>query len=1128
MTDQRSGRISAYFSASKPILSRKRPSDSCPLQCHRIKNAGDVGFDSVAKRVPLAEVPLNMFNAAVNYHGPSSESNNGSFNARSVSVSALGSANENLCQSLFETPRREPEGSKPKELDYFAASGLLDDDFDDSILEQIDILVEQKSAEKAAEQQLDRICDEKVLNQSNIAGEVSLSSGCITVSVGLGNGHLLNSGVDLHTKQEEVDTSLQGLLNSNSSMPEEYLKYLQSLNDRQREAACTDISTPLMIVAGPGSGKTSTMVGRVLMLLNEGISPSNILAMTFTTAAASEMRERIGAIAGKTTAKELTISTFHSFSLQLCRSHGEKLGRTSEFYIYGQGQQRNAIIEAIRLLENEKSRNKDGALLMGDLSNSVKNPKQFKDKAKKWQKFVAQAKASGRTSAEYRAMGNEIGAEILENYNNILQSCNALDYHDLISCSVMLLSDFPEVLKESQDSWKAIVIDEFQDTSAMQYKFLKILASHHKITIVGDDDQSIYSFNGADISGFTSFRNDFPNYKEIRLNKNYRSTRCIVEAASCLIQNNSKRSQLKNVLTDNSSGSKIVMKECHNEDSQCAFVVDKILEMSSDHSTDNCCFGNIAILYRRQVSGKAFQMAFRDRKIPFNIHGVAFYRKKVVRTIIAMLRTTLPGCDDGSYSRVFKALLPLEKDKKKRIIDHINKISTIRKCSFLSAASDIFSAKISGTFKRSELTHGRKVLTTLEMISKLTQREKSISAIITSVANMIPEKYLLEQRAITDVDGGTFLNEDYDMRSVLQYLLDDVSEFLSTKLVEVEGEREISEDKGCTFVLKAFIDYLFERERENCRARRRDNENSVTLTTIHQAKGLEWDVVFIVKANDSEIPLLHNFKGTVKDTAALVEEERRLLYVAMTRARQKLFMLYVLMDSNWQILQPSRFLKEIPRSLIEVQGETNLQELQIKHEAFQKESTPCTTDLLIKERPTEADVVPMPPVLDNHSSEISNELAQFDEANSGNDFLRRFSVEDRSIVSHLFHQWAKKKAFQDPKRLLDKVSFVIDERLRQKRNKNKDLLNTLKPCLSCDEAFQYAQYVLRWEQIPADKRAHLMREKQEHFLKLKIENAMGSATPTVKQISYLKKLGCTVTPTSRLHASHLIEQYKSL
>ncbi|KHN01011.1 ATP-dependent DNA helicase pcrA [Glycine soja] len=870
MAEQQSSRISVFFSASKPLLPRKRPSDSSPLHPHRIKSAGDVASVSVAKRVPLAEVPLNRLNAIGSVHGPSPDAIHSSFSARTVSVPAVGSADENLCRSLFETPRREPEGSKPKQLDCFSTTGLLDDDFDDSFLEQIDILCEQKSAE----QQADRSSDEKLSSKSNVVGDVNLSSESGTVSEGIGNGHLLSSGIELDSREEEVDSSWRDLLNS--TMPEEYLKYLKSLNDRQREAACTDISTPLMIVAGPGSGKTSTMVGRVLMLLNEGISPSNILAMTFTTAAASEMRERIGAIAGKATAKELTISTFHSFSLQLCRSHGENyllqglthpvlklLGRnlaksnsstnitssgtgissdhrsftvgqssntilscfsTNRFLFlprasrtaiirvscsfvvtiasmifptnlrfasspssqhcagevdcYGEeidwkeegwvmergklkrqlngwtkgsklvlvafrsgltlnskGQQRNAIIEAIRLLEIGKSENKDGALLIGELSNSLNNPKQFKDKAKKWQKFVAQvafevlfsqgsyqlvsepstmslsykratwvvmlalqcslgnsqrasahpsrvgagaanrggvlgsncqAKASGRTSAEYRKMGNEIGAAILKNYNNILKSCNALDYHDLISCSVKLLSDFPEVFKECQDSWKAIVIDEFQDTSAMQYKFLKMLASHHKITIVGDDDQSIYSFNGADISGFISFRNDFPNYKEIRLNKNYRSTRCIVEAASSLIQNNSKRCQLKNVLTDNSSGSKIVMKECHNEDAQCAFVVDKIIEISSNYSAANCCYGNIAILYRRQISGKAFQMAFRDRKIPFNIHGVAFYRKKVVRTIMAMLRTALPGCDDGSYSRVFKALMPLEKDKKKR------------------------------------------------------------------------------------------------------------------------------------------------------------------------------------------------------------------------------------------------------------------------------------------------------------------------------------------------------------------------------------------------------------------------------------------------------------------------------
>ncbi|XP_058750728.1 ATP-dependent DNA helicase SRS2-like protein At4g25120 isoform X2 [Vicia villosa] len=1235
MADQQSGRISAYFNASKPLLPQKRAYDSTTSSPYQVP---------LAKKVPLADVPSNRLNSTGNSGGASSDAISCSSSARTVV------GKENLCQSSFETPRKVPGGVKPESLDYFSGSGLFDDDFDDSILEQIDVLCEEKSGVKAAGQVLDHSCQEKVsngivvgnadlslgtsavckdignddfddsileqidilceeksavksaghglghscqekvlseisvvgdsdmglgtsaisngiedydfdesileqidmlceqksavkafwqgldnschekvLSESGVVGNVDLVSGTSSVSKGIGNGDMFSHGIALDPKEEHVhsDSTRQGLLSG--TMPEEYSKYLESLNDRQREAACTDVSTPLMIVAGPGSGKTSTMVGRVLMLLNEGISPLNILAMTFTSAAASEMRKRIGAITGKETAKELTISTFHSFCLQLCRSHAEKLGRTSEFLIYGQWQQRNAIIEATRLLENETKKHKNGDLLIGEASDSLKTPKQFKDKAKKWQNFVTQAKASGRTPAEFREMGNEIGAEILENYSNILKSCNALDYHDLISCSVKLLAEFPEVFRESQDSWKAVVIDEFQDTSAMQYKFLKVLASHHKITIIGDDDQSIFSFNGADISGFISFRNDFPNYKEIRLNKNYRSTRYIVEAASALIQNNAKRCQLKNVLTDNSSGSKIIMKECHNEDAQCAFIVDKISEILSNHSADNCSYGNIAILYRRRVSGKAFQMAFRDRKIPFNIHGVAFYRKKVVKTIIAMLQTALPDCDDDSYSRVFKALLPFEKDMKKRVIDHISKISTNRKCSFLSAARDIFSAKISGTYKRSELTHGRKTLTTLEIISKLVHRENSISTIITSVANMIPEKYLLEQRATVDVDGGTLLNEDYDIRSVLQYLLDDVSKFLSTKFIEVRGEKEMSEDKGCIFVLKSFIDYLFEREKENFRARRKDNDNSVTLTTIHQAKGLEWDIVFIVKANESEIPLLHEFKGVVKDTAAIVEEERRLLYVAMTRARQKLFILYVTVDSNWQMLQPSRFLKEIPHHLLEFQGEINMQELQIKREGHQKETTHSTTDLLIKKQQSESNLVPVPnDLLNYHFSEASIELAEFAEANNGNDFIRRFNVEERSVVSHMFHKWAKKKAFQDPKRLLDKVGFVIDERLRQKKNKHKDLLNSLKSCLSCDEAMQYAQYVLRWEQIPADKRAHLMREKQEHFLKLKMENAMSSASPTDKQISYLKKLGCTTTPTSRLHASHLIEQYKSL
>lgn len=789
--------------------------------------------------------------------------------------------------------------------------------------------------------------------------------------------------------------------------------------------------------------------------------------------------------------------------------------RTSEFLVYGSGQQRRAVIEAVRLLENHKDTQINNAYRTRESLNPKTSPECFKDKSRRWQKFVTQAKASGKMPEVCRTMGDEIGAEILRNYNQILETCNALDYHDLISCSVKLLTAFPEVLAQCQESWKAIVIDEFQDTSAMQYDLLRVLASHNRITIVGDEDQSIFSFNGADISGFKSFRKDFPNYKQVRLDKNYRSTRCIIDAASSLIQNNTKRCKSKNVLTDNSSGFKVTVKECHNEDAQCAYIVDKIFEITSEVSVDRSSFGSIAILYRRQASGKLFQKVFRSRKIPFNIHGVAFYRKKVVKAILAILKTTLPHCDDVPFRQAFKALLPCDKVEKKRVIDHIDKISTSRKCSFLLAAQEIFSAKISGTFKRKQLTEGLKVLSTLDIILKLAHREQSISAVITSVANMLPQKYLLEQQAIVDVDEGKLLNEDNDLRSVLQYLLDDVSDFLSKYFTVMKGEFDsLVTEQGCVHVLQAFIDHISVRESENFFLRRGSNKDSVTLTTIHQSKGLEWDTVFIIKANESEIPLLHEYNGSVTGNGTSLEEERRLLYVAMTRARKKLFFLYLVMDSNWQMLQPSRFLREIPGHLLEMQADLMTDSVQTKNQCITAEvaqSTASPRENLVNVQTTECPNVSTLPIEPHHD----------------NSFLKRFAVEERAVISHLFHQWAKKKAFQDPKRLLDKVGFIIDERLRV-NNKQKEVLNALKSCLRCDEAFNYAEHVLRWAKVPADQRAHLMREKQEHFQKLRIENAMGTSTATSKQIAYLRNLGCTVTPTSRLHASHLIGQYKSL
>ncbi|XP_010034978.2 ATP-dependent DNA helicase SRS2-like protein At4g25120 isoform X1 [Eucalyptus grandis] len=1107
ITEAQMARISHKFRAAKALLARKRPSLSPSFPDalrRRLENEIPPSPLSSVRRIPLSEISTNA---------PSSKGLEplGSGLGEVIREARI-SAQDGRELDSYRTPAKRPECCGVG--DPFSNCSILDDAFDDALLEELDALSEGKSSTCEAGDHVGPIRRESAA-QVSCSVDLDASAAFVAVDDNAGSGERgIPDGDDFRVAKS-------------MSMPEGYSKYLDSLNERQQEAACTDISVPLMIVAGPGSGKTSTMVGRILTLLNQGLDPSNILAMTFTTAAASEMRDRIGTIAGKEAAKDLTISTFHSFSLQLCRSHAEKIERTPEFQIFGHGQQRKAVIEALRLLEQENSKQNND---IGDLSedpNGLTSPQLFKDRSKKWQKFVTQAKASGKTPQDCSKSGNDTGAAILHNYNDILRSCDALDYHDLINCSMKLLTDFPEVLKECQDMYKAIIIDEFQDTSAMQYNLLRILASHNRITIVGDDDQSIFSFSGANISGFDSFREDFPMHKEIRLVKNYRSTGCIVEAASSLIKNNVKRRQFKNVLTDNSTGSKITVKECRNEDAQCTFVIDKILEAMSSGSTANCSYGDIAILYRRQVSGKPFQSAFRERKIPFNVHGVAFYRKKVVRAIIAMLKSAVPGCDDGPYRQVLKVLLPFEKEEKKRVINHIDKISTVRKCSFISVASDIFSAKLSGTFKRSQLTQGRKVLSTLEMISRLVHREQSISTVIASVANMIPQKYLLEQQAVLNVDGRKLLNEDSDLRSVLQYLLDDVSSFLSTHALVAEGDTDTKEEVGgCGNVLKAFLDHISERERENFRSRRHDNENSITLTTIHQSKGLEWDIVFIVKANESEIPLLHEFDGATTEIGTSLEEERRLLYVAMTRARRKIFILYIMMGSSWQMLQPSRFLRELPVHLLDVQIELSAKDLKPKDQVTSKDNTEVPIIFTREIQCPDAELLPC-----EHS--YQNDMAAKDsgamvDIYDGNSFLKRFNVEDRSFVSHMFHQWAKKQAFKDPKRLLDKVGFVIDERMRVNKNKHKDLLHALKSCLKSDEAIHYAQYVLRWEEMPAVERAHLMREKQEHFSKLKIEKSMGSAAPTSKQMSYLQKLGCTVAPASRLHASKLIEQYKSL
>ncbi|MCO5600450.1 hypothetical protein L7F22_054563 [Adiantum nelumboides] len=716
--------------------------------------------------------------------------------------------------------------------------------------------------------------------------------------------------------------------------------YLQALNDTQRKAVLSDIQKPLLILAGPGSGKTSTMVARLLRLLSEGVQATNILAMTFTTAAATEMKDRVGAHVGKMVSKELNVCTFHSFCLQLCRSNAEKLGRSPDFLVYGHGQQRRAVIEATRLTLPESQFSKDVPLVVGaapsastgSSTDQLIDSKVLKERAKKWDKFVTQAKASGQTPEYFESVGNESGAAVLRQYNATLASCDALDYHDFINFSVSLLHNDAEALKQCLLKWTCLLVDEFQDTSKMQYELLRLLGSHKRITVVGDDDQSIFSFNGADSNNFEAFRKDFIDLEEVRLQHNYRSTRCIVEAAAALIGNNVKRSEDKQAVTDNEYGERISIKECRNDGAQCCFAIDTIILDAQKMSPNKPNFGNFAILYRRQstviacykVTGKIFQTALRSRKIPFNIHGVAFYRKKIVKTVISMLWTAFDS--DAIYcSRVFKALFGSDRAEAKKVVEYVDKVAKASQIGFLETARSVFTAKVSGMFSRRQLACGKKVLSVIDAVHKLVRKEPSLSTVVTTVVNLIPQRAAFKKQAVLDVDEGKFLNEDDDPRSVIEYLLDDVTEFLGIHFNANKGSKDTySKEDGCLLQLKSFLDHITLREHGNFKTRKEENKNSVTLTTMHQSKGLEWDTVFIVKANDSEIPLLHEARGSVCDGAMSIEEERRLFYVGMTRAKRKLYILYITWDSNQQLLRPTRYFKELPGHLLDYQAKITL------------------------------------------------------------------------------------------------------------------------------------------------------------------------------------------------------------
>ncbi|KAK3233917.1 hypothetical protein CYMTET_55814 [Cymbomonas tetramitiformis] len=813
------------------------------------------------------------------------------------------------------------------------------------------------------------------------------------------------------------------------------------LNPQQQRAIESCPDQPLLVLAGPGSGKTSVITRRLVHILRHG-SPSGILALTFTAAGAQEMSKRVKQLINDGDGGEdlLHISTFHSFCLQLCREHAKLLERTSEFTIFGRQQQRKVAMEAARI---------EGLACLPEEGERAEEKKAELH----WEQVITRAKSEGKGAEDLEAEGKLDESRTLHRYQELLKKCNALDLHDFVNGAVQLLEKHSEEVAEAcQRKWSHVLVDEFQDTSSMQYKLLKFLASHRRVTAVGDDDQCIFAFNGSNVGNFAAFRADFGGGAEVRLESNYRSTGTIVAAAQALIRSNESHCAAKKVVSEQDSGESIRVLECRTEQTECSTVLDSVLASAAAGTR----LSEISILYRRQVTGRAFQEALLQRGIPFNLHGTAVYHRKAVRDAVAVMWAILLE-ENGESSvarRAVKALLAVGRSEAKKIAERIEKMAAAEDKSFLATARSLFGCRISGTLTSQQLIQGRKALQSLKVLRTVARQEQSLSALVHTVVAHLPQRGTLETKAAAvNQAEGKLLNEVADPRSLLEVIMADVNDFLRSQNEGGGIEERKAAQVGCAQLLRSFLNHLALREAQSDRDRQAENKNAITLTTMHQSKGLEWDEVYVVRLSDNEIPLVH--ESSRGAPASTLEEERRLFYVSMTRARRRLILTFPVFDPRRQPLSPTRFLKAIPRALLDWQSGifgTSVKRQAVVHPPTSTTDAGCATNVGVADSAKASVGTEAPPMGLNSDGK---------EGPTGSEymFLQRFNSVASPVIAKMFHKWAKMQAFQEPNRLLTKVSFILDQTLSCSKGPAKEGLQALRSELIKPEAFLFAEEV---------------------------------------------------------------------
>ncbi len=660
--------------------------------------------------------------------------------------------------------------------------------------------------------------------------------------------------------------------------------FLKDLNKEQYEAV-VHTEGPSMVIAGAGSGKTRVLTYRIAYLLEKGVGPFHVLALTFTNKAAREMKERVIQLIGDGDARNVWMGTFHSVFAKILRMDGNHLGYPSHFTIYDTDDSKKLI----RTIISEM-----------DLDPKVYAPNYVRNR-------ISMAKSHLIGPEQYaentdiqtadESIGKPKIKEIYAGYNARLKRSDAMDFDDLLFNTYLLFRDFPEVLYKYQQKFRYILVDEYQDTNQAQYLIVKKLAANtENICVVGDDAQSIYAFRGANIQNILNFRKDYPDYKLFKLEQNYRSTKTIVKAANKVITYNKDQIK-KTVWTDNDEGEKIGFIKATSDNEEGKLVADAIFALKMNHQRPNSDF---AILYRTNAQSRAMEESLRKLNIPYRIYGgQSFYNRKEIKDLLAYFRLVINHNDEEALQR---AISTPSRGIGKTTLQRIIVAADEQGASMWDVIND-------------PVKYGVKIN------SGIRNKLSNFAIMIKSFAAEVKKKDAFEAASLIAKNSGLirmFKEEDtpeaVSRVENLEELLNSVKEFSERGAEANEGDLE-SQGSLEEFMQEVALFTDADKEEEG------DNDK-VSLMTIHAAKGLEFPYVFIVGLEENLFPAVQSVS-----TRSELEEERRLFYVALTRAKKKVTLSYAESRYRWgqfTFSEPSRFLDEIEEGLLDLPHKSHL------------------------------------------------------------------------------------------------------------------------------------------------------------------------------------------------------------